>query len=401
MNLRDRMNSSNPVSKPTETGKGSKQNSMNTMLNSNLQPQDLILQKQSETIQKQSQEIEQLTTTVLDMKSQMDLIVPELELLKKQGRPEDIEEIQNLSSENLTLMKKLQEKSATIVSLNGRIGMLSSADLILKENRRLEQSNSELRKKEQSAREEVSAVKKEYGQKQAELQASIDAAHEREEQALTQINEEAARIASLAESKVSGTIASLRKKYDTEASEQKYAHDRKMRQLEIDYKGKTNRLYGMTFGGMLYSFFATFFTAINSPRLSGDIIAACKFVGGFFSGLFENAYLLSLDAWSLNEKIPYKVIDVLIPGLLVILGFLAIPLGVLVLLGFGLYKFGAFYAKFFADSWSVLVALISLILIVWFADYLTFIPWNLIVVFIIIHAVYIIIRMILTSPDRY
>ncbi len=67
----------------------------------------------------------------------------------------------------------------------------------------------------------------------------------------------------------------------------------------------------------------------------------------------------------------------------------------------GLCKFGAFYAKFFADSWSVLVALISLSLIVWFADYLTFIPWNLIVVFIIIHAVYIIIRMMLTSPDRY
>ena len=67
----------------------------------------------------------------------------------------------------------------------------------------------------------------------------------------------------------------------------------------------------------------------------------------------------------------------------------------------GLYKFGAFYAVFFTDSRSVLVVLITLILIVWFADYLTFIPWNLIVVFIIIHAVYIIIRMMLTSPDRY
>ncbi len=67
----------------------------------------------------------------------------------------------------------------------------------------------------------------------------------------------------------------------------------------------------------------------------------------------------------------------------------------------GLFKSGAFYAKFFADSWSVLIALISLILIVWFADYLTFIPWNLIVVLIITHAVYVIIRMILTSPDRY
>ena len=57
--------------------------------------------------------------------------------------------------------------------------------------------------------------------------------------------------------------------------------------------------------------------------------------------------------------------------------------------------------KHFADSLSVLVALLSLATLVWFADYLSFITWNLIVVFIIIHAVYIIIRMMITSPERY
>ena len=116
-------------------------NSNDTMQNSNPLPQDSILQKQSETIQKQSQEIQELTSTIQDMQSQMDRIIPELEHLKKQGRPSDIEKIQNLSSENSTLRKKLQEKSETIVSLNDRIGMLSSADLVLKEKERFQKKN--------------------------------------------------------------------------------------------------------------------------------------------------------------------------------------------------------------------------------------------------------------------
>lgn len=391
MNLRDRMNSGSPVSKPTETENVQKPNSNNTTQNSNPQPQDSILQKQSEMIQQLQAELNSTTM--------------ELDTLKKNGRPQDTEKIQNLSSENSTLRKKLQEKSETIVSLNDRIGMLSSADLVLKENERLEQSNRDLQKKEQNTREEasatVSAVKRQYQQKQAELQSSIDAANEREQQAQRQIDEESARINALAESKVSGTKASLKRKYEDNAAKQKDAHDRRMQKLESEYKGKTDRLYAMTFGGILYGFFVTILTAVNSPRFSDDIIAVCNFIGGFFSVLWENASVLASAAWSLHEKIPYAVIDVIVPGLLAILGFLAIFLGVLALVGFGLYKVGKFYADFFADSISVLVALVSLALLVWFADYLTFITWNLIVIFIIIHAVYVFFRMLLTSSNSY
>lgn len=283
--------------------------------------------------------------------------------------------------------------------------MLSSADLVLKENERLEQRNSELQKKEQNTRNEasatVSAVKREYQQKQAELQSSIDAANARERQAKKQLDEESARIDALAEAKVSGTKSSLKRKYEEKVEKQKDSHERRMKKLESEYKAKSDRLYGLTLGGILYSFLATIFTAINSPRFSEDILAVCKFIGGFFSVLWENASVLASAAWSLNEKIPYAVIDVVVPGLLAILGFLAVFLGVLALVGFGLYKVGKFYADFFADSLSVLVALLSLAVLVWFADYLSFITWNLIVVFIIIHAVYVFFRMLLTSSNSY
>lgn len=262
-----------------------------------------------------------------------------------------------------------------------------------------------MQKKEQNTRNEasatVSAVKREYQQKQAELQSSIDAANARERQAKKQLDEESARIDALAEAKVSGTKSSLKRKYEENVEKQKDSHERRMKKLESEYKAKSDRLYGLTLGGILYSFLATIFTAINSPRFSEDILAVCKFIGGFFSVLWENASVLASAAWSLNEKIPYAVIDVVVPGLLAILGFLAVFLGVLALVGFGLYKVGKFYADFFADSLSVLVALLSLAVLVWFADYLSFITWNLIVVFIIIHAVYVFFRMLLTSSNSY
>lgn len=241
----------------------------------------------------------------------------------------------------------------------------------------------------------------EYQLKQAELQASIDAAIARERQAQKQIDEESARINALADSKVSSIKSSLKWKYEENVEKRMCSHEHRMKMLESEFKAKTDRLYGLTFGGILYSFLATILTAINSPRFSYDILAVCKFIGGFFSALWENASLLVSAAWSLNEKIPYAVIDIIIPGLLAVLGFFVIFPGVLALAGFVLYKTGEFYADFFADGLSVLVALLSLALLVWFADYLSFITWNLIVVFIIIHAVYIIIRMMITSPERY
>lgn len=243
----------------------------------------------------------------------------------------------------------------------------------------------------------VSTVKREYEKKQAELQSSIDTANEREQQAQKQIDEESALINALAESKVSGTKASLKRKYEDNAAKQEAFHNRRMKKLESNYWRKAACLYILTFSGILYSSLVTVFTALNSPRFSADIFAACLFVGGFFSALLENASVIAVVAWSLHSKIPYTVIDTLVPGLLAILGFLSIFCGILILVGLGLYKIGKLYADFFADNLSILVALVSFAFLVWFADSLTFITWNLIVVFIIIHVIYVFIRMLLTS----
>ena len=154
------------------------------------------------------------------------------------------------------------------------------------------------------------------------------------------------------------------------------------------YRGKKYRLYALTIGGILYGFLATIFTAVSSPRFSGDILAAGKFIGGLFFELWDFSVLLFSLAWSLNEKIPLTVLNVIVPGLLAVLGFLVIFAGTLTAVGFVIYLICGLYGVCIADRLSAAVALASLAILVWFADTLTFLPWNLLAVFLISHAVY-------------
>lgn len=254
-------------------------------------------------------------------------------------------------------------------------------------------------KEEASA--EVSAYKLKYKQKQEELQASIDAANEREQQARKVINEEAAYIDELAENKLSELKTNLKRKNEEKTEKQNEAYERKKRKLESEYKIKTDSLYLLTFGGILYSIIVTILTGLNSPRFSRDISAVFKLIAEIGSFLWELSLMLASSAWSIKEMIPYTFIDVLVPILLIIVGFLVIFGGGITFLGAGLFNIGKFCAEFYVDDIGIFVSLVSLALIIWFADLLPFITWNLVLVFLIINFAYVIIRILLTSPNKY
>ena len=395
MNLLNRMNGDSSVSAPIEKENGPKQSSDATMRNSNPQPQDLLLQKQSETIQQQAQEIQQLTDKMQKMQTLIDQMAPELEQLKTDGRPQDTKEKLDLSIENTFLREMIQEKTET----------LRRAELVLKENESLKQSNSELQKKEQAAREEadarVLAVKTEYQQKEDELQSRINAANAQERQAKAQFEEEAALIEKLAERKVANKNRQIEQKYEEERETREKAHKYRVEKLVNKYRGKEFRLYSLTIGGLLYGFLATIFTAVNSPRLSGDIIAAGKFIWDYIIMLWETATAIFSLAWSLNEIIPVSILNVVVPGILAVLGFLVLFVGELAVTGFLIYLICGLYGTFIADRLSAAVALVSLAILVWFADSLTIISWNLLVVFLVSHAVYVLLRILFKRTKRY
>lgn len=125
MNLRDRMNSDSQNKKLIKTENEPKQNSKNTTENSNPQPQDLILQKQSETIQSLQAELSKTSA--------------ELDLLKKQGRTQDQDQIQRLLSEKSELTSVITELRTTL-SVTQRTNQSLSMN-----NRALVKQNDDLR----------------------------------------------------------------------------------------------------------------------------------------------------------------------------------------------------------------------------------------------------------------
>jgi|GEM_PF-5765358 len=160
-----------------------------------------------------------------------------------------------------------------------------------------------------------------------------------------------------------------------------------------DYEEKKGYLTAFAVFGIAYSCVATIFTATHSPRVIADIQAFLLFLWDGLGQLFEYAEMVWSAAWSLQEQIPFQVLNTVVPGLLAALGFLGLFSGVLALIAILQYVAGKFYHKTFADHTSLAVALVTAAALIWFGDDLS-IPINLVVVFALIHGGYLLIRYI-------
>lgn len=121
-----------------------------------------------------------------------------LELIDQQSR--EISELQaqvlELSSKCSTLMSELQQKSETIVELNGRIEKLNGSDLVLEENVRLKQENQHIMRETETT---VLNIKREYQQKVRELASEQSRVEQREREANSLKNSLQAKIKAEAE----------------------------------------------------------------------------------------------------------------------------------------------------------------------------------------------------------
>ena len=311
----------------------------------------------------------------------------------EQTKLEDREKIQHLSSENSSLRKELQRKSEMIVSLNGQIEKLHGSDIILKQNEQLVRQNKELQRNAQDAREEAAAmiltVKRDYTVRLRALDNQIQEAVQRENIARDmevsykeKVVEEAKRITEKAR-------ASAEQEYRLRAAE-----------AENGYKIKRKAVYGITIGSLLYCLLATVLTACNSMRIRADFSAFVSFLWTFTTEPVWMATEACKTVWSVKEIIPVQVLNVAIAVILVILVFLLIVGLIYGSIGFTIYEAGVFYHVKFWDLISCAVALSSMGILVWFADALTWFPWNLVLVWMVIHGGYILIRMIVSSRQN-
>ena len=142
-----------------------------------------------------------------------------------------------------------------------------------------------------------------------------------------------------------------------------------------------------------YSIATTLFAAILSPAFLNDCITFFGMIGKgmvnllqeFVTGADPFGQLSNVISNSIISGIVYWLIAAIVMGILfLITGFLIIGIG---------YQVGKIYRKYCWDIISIMVAIISTAIVIYFGEWIkSVIPINLIVLLLLVHVLYIGIR---------
>ena len=300
--------------------------------------------------------------------------ISQAEEWKNQAEKSEIQ-IQKLLSEKQELVSIVAEQGKRIAEQTEKIEKLNEADNVLKLNAELKKQNEKLKQDklnaEQEAEATVSSVKKEYAAKGRELDRRIGEAAKQS----AELKEERASINQDVERRATAMYQSRKKELDSKFKAQSLSYD------------------GFVLGLLLYGVLTTVFTAIRSEQFVSDFKAFFIAIGQFLVNAFQ--LLLKGGQWAsqLGDKIPQPVVATIVHYLLLIVFVGGIGIGVGVLIFLGASKVFEFYTDDYADTLSLAVFLISLAVSVYFAEPIrAAIPINLLLLLILVHIVYVLIR---------
>lgn len=181
--------------------------------------------------------------------------------------------------------------------------------------------------------------------------------------------------------------ASKRKsEYDKLIANQKKTVQEKAEQMNEQYR---NRCQFIWFIILLYSIVATIFTGVKSERVVVDYTGVVMTVKNFCVNGFMKIVDISEKVGNIGDKIEQPIASEIVGILLKLIVFLAIICGILAVLYFvGKFIVNVYKENCF-DEISLFVVAITIALLVWFAD---FMPLNIILMLILSHILYIVVR---------
>jgi hypothetical protein len=227
---------------------------------------------------------------------------------------------------------------------------LNGADLVLKENETLKKKNEELQKSEREAREEskkeVDLVKSEYHWKEQELQRLIEDEKWEKQKALD--------------------MQSTVQKLTNQRAEQLTETAR--RRLQTQYQVKKAAMQGYVGLLTLTCFVTTIVSVVRQRVFCKDVIRFFEQFGKVIGVSAVRIHAVILSIAEVAKNVPNGVAAVVLKWGMVVLLWL-LPVG---LIGFGIYKFWEEYGEDIRngiDVWNCSVAVIILVLLVYFGDY--------------------------------
>ena len=162
----------------------------------------------------------------------------------------------------------------------------------------------------------------------------------------------------------------------------------KRKRLENEYKAITVGHEGIMMGSLLYGVLCTIFTAWNSETFVSDFKTFFISIWGFLCLCVEK--LLEMAKWAsqLGDMIPQPIVATIVHWLLFIIACFGVAI-VLVILAFtGIYAWFEWFKENQADLASLSVFLVSLALIIFFADvFKAFLPVNLLLLLLLVQII--------------
>lgn len=295
---------------------------------------------------------------------------------------------------------KISEQEQTISELSSQVSMLKSevqkladknvklneADNVLKQNEELKKQNEKLKQDklnaEQEAMTEVSAVKEECAKRERIAESKAQEADRLKSHLKAVEADLSGQIDKKAQNLVESKLNALHGVYEA-----------KQRSLDRKFKAKTASYDSCMLGLLLYGVLTTVFTAVRSEAFVSDFKTFFMVIWQFIVNAFQ--LLLKGDQWAsqLGDKIPQPVVATIVHYLLLIVFVGGIAIGVGFLIFLGASKVFEFYTEDYADTMSLAVFLISLAVSVYFAEPIrAVIPINLLLLLILVHIVYVLIR---------
>ena len=271
--------------------------------------------------------------------------------------------IEQQSQRIAELMKEQEQDSYLIEQQSQKIAELE---------RHISQITQQSQKKDSQISEAtVSSVKREYEAKGRELDRRIGEA-----------------------AKQSASLKSERQSISEDIEQRataKYLDQKK--ELDRKFKAQTASYDSFLLGLLLYGVLTTVFTAVRSEAFVSDFKTFFMVIWQFIVNAFQ--LLLKGGQWAsqLGDKIPQPVVATIVHYLLLIVFVGGIAIGVGFLIFLGASKVFEFYTEDYADTMSLAVFLISLAVSVYFAEPIrAVIPINLLLLLILVHIVYVLIR---------
>lgn len=302
---------------------------------------------------------------------------------------ENVGQVEELLLMTEQMQDELDQKDETIMELNRQLSrLLSLNENLNSENRaeNIEALRTRLRQTEQQLTSETDSRKRAY----AEVVA-WKFKYEKVEQAKRYVQTHQKMVEVPVEKKVPYEKCDNCDRTAYQKAKEKC--DNRKIQLEKKYKNMTTGYESILFLLTWYSIATTLYAAILSPAFLNDCITFFVTIGKGIVSLLQE-FVTGADSFGqLSNGISNSIISGIVYWLIaaIVMGILFIITG-LIIVWIG-YQVGKIYWKYCWDIISIMVALMSIAIAIYFGEWIkSVIPINLIVLLLLVHVVYIGIR---------